>query len=61
MVSFCDIKLSQIKDHSEKYGEFGLGLTKNGLRKMISSCSIHESGSELFSKYNKRIRKLKDA
>lgn len=29
MVSFCDIRLSQLDEHTQKYGEFGFGLTKS--------------------------------
>lgn len=62
MVSFCDIKLSQIQDHSSKYGGFGFGLTKEWAEKNdLHPVLYMNQGSELFSKYNKRIRKLKDA
>jgi hypothetical protein len=55
MVCFCDISLSQINNHIEMYGGYGLGMTKEwGIRKKLNpiiyvnpNSNISESVSEM--------------
>lgn len=58
MVSFCDIRLTQVKEHVEVYGKYALGLSKGwGVKNKINpvfywttQCSLESIYSELFSR-----------
>lgn len=61
MVSFCDIRLTQLDEHTTKYGSFGFGLTKSWAEVNNLHPVLYMSReSNLFSLYNQRIRNIKD-
>ncbi|AUU90423.1 hypothetical protein C2U55_15715 [Enterobacteriaceae bacterium ENNIH3] len=61
MVSFCDIRLTQLDEHTRKYGEFGFGLSKEWAEKNNLHPVLYMSKeSNLLSRYNKRMRMLKN-
>ncbi|MGC0956936.1 abortive infection system antitoxin AbiGi family protein [Pantoea agglomerans] len=60
MISFCDIRLTQLTQHTESYGHYGIGLSKdwaneNGLNPVI----YMSKQSAVFDNYNLELRSLK--
>ena len=61
MVSFCDIKLSQITEHIEKYGHYGIGLTKEwAYENNLNPVFYYNPHSELVDNIFTTLRKLKE-
>ena len=58
MVCFCDIPLSNIKDHVSKYGTYGIGMTKEwGIKNGLSPI-LYTTKNSLLSNSLKHQRKI---
>lgn len=61
MVSFCDIPLSQIKDHISSYGHYGVGLTKEwAIRNQLNPVLYMQKNSNLSKSYEKALSHISD-
>ncbi|MDI3365976.1 MULTISPECIES: abortive infection system antitoxin AbiGi family protein [Pantoea] len=66
MVSFCDIRLSQLNEHTKKYGHYGLGMSKqwaidNGLNPvnyLNHNCSVFSYFNGRCQQMNRSLRRI---
>jgi hypothetical protein len=57
MVCFCDIPLSQVSHHISKYGNYGIGLTKEwGIQNGITPVLYYHDDSQTFKTIQKTLR-----
>ncbi|HCM9442210.1 TPA: hypothetical protein N5N39_004698 [Enterobacter cloacae subsp. cloacae] len=59
MVSFCDIRLSQLNEHTSKYGHFGIGLKKDwALECGMNPVNYLNQNCSMFSYFNARMQQM---
>lgn len=59
MISFCDIPLSQIKNHISSYGEYGIGMSKEwAISHKLNPVLYFQRNSSLSDSYKRAFHKL---
>ncbi|EEE4240174.1 hypothetical protein C6685_24040, partial [Salmonella enterica subsp. enterica serovar Derby] len=61
MVSFCNIRLSLLSEHTQKYGSYGIGLTYDWItRNNLNPVFYVSEHSNVFPQLDEQIRNIKD-